>query len=141
MANIRKDSLEGYIDFLENVSWDFWITGTTSYSLTLPSARRLMERFGSNMKRFSGTLFRDELKIFWVAEPFDLRQGYHIHFLMEAKPEPRYQEIYELWNYAAKKSLGNHRITAEKFKPKIGAGGYCAKYILKANADYDFLLP
>jgi hypothetical protein len=140
MTNIRISDKESYVSFLETIDWDFWVTGTTNYSLTLPSARRLMERFSNNMKRFNGTLFRDELKIWWVAEPFDLRYGYHIHFLMEAKPEPRFKEIYSLWNYACKKSLGHHRISAEKFKKGKGAGKYCAKYIMKRNADYDLLI-
>jgi len=115
---------QAYVDYLETIDWDFWVTGTTRYGLTLPSARRLMERFGNNMKRYSGTLFRDKLTIWWVAEPFDLRFGYHLHFLMEAKPEPRFKDIYKLWNVAAKANLGNHRCEAEKFIKSKGAGAY-----------------
>jgi len=140
MSNIRNSALDGYVSYLETIEWDFWITGTTNYALTLPSARRLMDRFHNNMKRYSGTLFRDELKIWWVAEPFDLRYGYHLHFLMEAKPEPRFKEIYTLWNYACKRSEGHHRCQAERYKPGKGAGAYCAKYILKRNSDYDLLV-
>jgi len=130
---------ESWTNWLETLPWSHWCTGTTSYPLSLASARRLMSRYHSVVARTLPT--GADIRIFWVAEPFELRDGHHTHFLQHISCDVlRYQDLYQLWQVAAKKELGWHRIQMETFKPKIGAGGYCSKYVQKAKADFDIIV-
>ena len=61
----QKSKLVGYSDWINDQPWTNFPTFTTSYELTLPSARRLMERTHLAFKRYAG-----DCRLFWVAEPF-----------------------------------------------------------------------
>jgi hypothetical protein len=140
-----QNTKQAWIDYLQALPWTFFITGTTRYPLSLKSNRRLQERF------FEALCLRDS-KLFYVAEPFDLRDGYHSHslFYIPANIKPwnpessfLFREIVNTWQWAT----GNKDLTKEnwsriritKYDRKRGAGGYCGKYIFKENADYDLL--
>jgi len=73
-----KEEVQEYVDWLDKFSWDFFATFTTGHELTLPSARRAMEGFHEGMTKY----FTD-VKMFWVAEPFEVKEGYHTHALVK----------------------------------------------------------
>lgn len=65
---------QAYTDYLNSLPWDYFITGSTGYILSLPAARRLAARFHNLLPSGSRTFF--------VAEKFECRDGYHIHALI-----------------------------------------------------------
>jgi hypothetical protein len=141
-----------YSDWLKNQPWSFYCTGTTRYELTLPSARRLAERFFSTIQHQSS-----DVRMFWAAEPFDVKEGHHIHFLVYIKGMPDqglFTTLINLWQWCTgNKALfiykGTNKVEWEKltwnainirhYDQKRNAGSYCAKYINKHKADYDYL--
>lgn len=84
-------------------------------------------------------------RMFWAAEPFDTRIGYHLHGLMRIRNDLAvtlpFKMICEMYQVAA----GNteiekskwHRVQLMKYNRKLGASYYCGKYITKELADYD----
>lgn len=129
-------------DYLQKQRWDYFVTFTTRYELTLPSARRLMERF---MDRTGQKSFTQQ-KLFWAAERFECKYGYHVHGLLETKLD--YQDIIQAYQIVTGKNSFECKwedknnwqaITLRKYNPSKAAAKYCAKYILKRYADYDFL--
>jgi len=141
---------QGYINYLDSIDWTFFLTGTTRYSLTLKSARRLMERWYDAIP-VPGSI------LFWVAEPFELKDGHHTHGLLklpdEMTGERGFRQLIDLWQWATgNKALGNqagniewdksgwNAINLQTYNPKRGAGGYCSKYVMKTKADYDLLI-
>jgi len=145
VGNNFEKTKKAWIDYLEALPWTFFITGTTRYELTLKSNRRLQERF------FEALCLRNS-KMFWVSEPFDLKEGYHSHSLFyipdniepfNPESEFLFREIVNTWQWATgNKDLTKEnwsRIRIQKYDPKRGAGGYCGKYLFKTDADYDLL--
>src|SRR5437870_708364 len=70
-------TLNTYADWLNREEWNCFCTFTTRYSMTMKQARRAMDRLHSFLIAKYG-----QAKIFWVAEPFDTRHGYHTHALV-----------------------------------------------------------
>lgn len=140
------------VKYLEAISWDFFFTGTTGYDLTLYSARRLASRFFEGFKK-EGDLF------FWVAEKFECRDSFHIHGLIKVQNQygdldqenkMLFRSLVDTWQSSVgNKALSNqdgkitwsnwHRVDLQKYERGRGASGYCGKYILKNNSDYDLL--
>ena len=76
----NKEYAEAMANYLNHQDWSKFCTFTTGYTLTLPGARRLMERVYSN---FSTSLFTgNHSYFFWVAEAFECKAGYHTHGLL-----------------------------------------------------------
>lgn len=116
--------ITGYSDYLAAEDWDFFATCTTRYPITLKSTRRLADKLAKVSKAHN---------MFWAAEPFQVRDGFHFHALIKTDVEQQ-----KLWKYWSK-YYG--RAQFSKYEPMIGAEGYCAKYINKYLSDYDFLIP
>ncbi len=147
-----RKSKDAWIKYLEHLDWDYWFTGTTGYSLSLKSARRLVNRFYEGLKV-------DGARMFWVAEKFEVKDGYHVHALVKIPnkygtldPENKmlYLEVLNMWQSSVgNKAVSNHdgkidwkdwsRVDLQKFDKRRGAGSYCAKYVFKESADYDLL--
>ena len=66
---------ESLAKWLQEQDWKRFVTLTTQYTLTIPSARRLNERF---INRLRQEVF-PSAKMFWVAEPFETKDGCHTH--------------------------------------------------------------
>lgn len=148
---------EAYISYLETLPWTFFLTGSTRYELTLKSVRRLAERFYQYIKN-------EDSRFFWVAEKFELKDGYHMHGLLsipnkyeDLDPDGKilFLNLVDQWQRASgtktiitktdnsisiewDKSNWN-ALNLKKYDKKRGAGGYCAKYVFKNDADYDLL--
>ena len=145
----RTANIQQLAEYLGKLRWDFFMTGSTGYELTLKSARRLAERYCNNLP--SGSL------LFWVAEKFECKDGYHIHGLVQLSDSGLRRSkrsiaiMGQLWQVATgNKCLFNHsdeirweiwnQIDNSPYIKGVGAAGYCAKYINKKKADYDLLI-
>lgn len=150
-ANIRNSgdaTKQGYVDYLDTFDWKYFVTGTTRYELTIPSARRLMDRYFDAISSPGDVMF-------WVAEPFELKDGQHTHALLkcENKEGPEFQQMVDAWQWATgNKALSNangiiswdkskwNGIELKKYDKRRRAGSYCTKYVMKSRADYDILI-
>jgi hypothetical protein len=146
-SDIKVKSLTGYYNnpnvqaygkWLGQYDWDYYCTFTTNYELTLKSARRLMFRFYdmNDFKRLGST------RLFWAAEPFDTKYGYHTHGLLKVPygvPINFISDIYQVAAGNISKSKSNwHKVDLAPYDKKLGATYYCGKYITRFFADYDF---
>jgi hypothetical protein len=145
----HSTKVQDLANYLGSLDWDFFMTGSTGYELTLKSARRLADRYSNNLP--TGSLF------FWVAERFECKDGYHIHGLVQL-PESnlKYDNrskwlMGQYWQLATgNKCIQNdndgirweiwNQIDNSPYMKGLGAHGYCAKYINKKKADYDMLV-
>jgi len=115
-----------YGKWLEQYDWDYFCTFTTPYELTLKSSRRMMDFLALKF------LLGPESKMFWAAEKFDVKEGYHIHALIQSMMKQhmisdRYKELYH----------GRPRVL--KYDSNKGGNYYFSKYITKQIIDYDFI--
>ena len=84
--------------------WTWFATFTTPYELTLKSARRLVERTGKAWQKLDPTC-----RIFWVAERFEVKDGYHLHALVYARNgEKMFGEFCQVYQAMARgRVIGN----------------------------------
>jgi hypothetical protein len=134
-------------EWLNRFKWTYFFTLTTGYELTIKSARRLAERWFLLMG-VPGS------RIFWVCEKNECRDGSHLHGLLYINDNDPlfgsevfnpFQKCIKTWQIVSRnnsKRRGEYNFNRCQFKrydEKKGAAGYCAKYLLKKNADYDFI--
>jgi len=81
--------------------------------------------------------------LFWAAEPFDTRHGYHTHGLMEIDESMPFKAVVNAFQIATgNKDLGKSRwarIQLSAYNPEKAACFYISKYISKRLADYDLI--
>lgn len=159
MSNIRQTDLTSYADWINSQDWHFFCTFTTGYELTMKSARRLMDRTHDHWKKYL-----NECTLFWVAEPFEVRDGYHTHGILRVPPNLittkgtlqsfHHKNLIDIYQQmcgalVTKNSKGKltfdswHRIELAKFDNRKNAGAYATKYITKSQygkTDYDLLI-
>lgn len=128
-ADVYGQWLSAYDD------WTHWITLTTRYELTLKSARRIAVGFHKELMRAG------PCRIFFAAEPFDVKEGFHLHVLGKIPNILNTKCIAQTYqgvsgNKDLKKEKWN-RISLEPYNGKLGAGYYIGKYISKQLSDYD----
>lgn len=131
-----------YGAFLNQHKWDYYCTLSTPYTLTSKSARRAMNRLYDRLREHYGGA-----NIFWASEPFDLKDGWHLHALIKIN------DTILRSDYLAKKALLKswqivtastskvsklHCLHIRKYNNKLGGNNYVSKYINKPNSDYDF---
>ena len=129
-----------YADFLNGFDWDFFCTFSTRYELTMKSARRVMERLHSHLTKHYG-----KVKLFFVAEPFDVKNGYHTHALVQfEQPIARSLKsiLRQAWQIVSGGigGKGNNHTILKKYDKDLGANYYVSKYMFKQNSDYDILI-
>jgi len=131
-------------DWLQSQPWQHFFTMTSKYELTLKSARRLVERFDNRAKKM---VYRGgDSRTFWVAEKYELKDGFHLHGLLNYDTnifpaENGYEVLTETYQIVsgARKSGGHNRVQFSKYNKERSAGMYCAKYLLKGCSDYDIM--
>jgi hypothetical protein len=87
------------------------------------------------MDKVSERVLRDQEKLFWCAEPFQLgvREGsYHVHALIQTRHSAKQIEDWYSEHYG--------RADVRRYNPALGAVGYVSKYMMKAVNDYDMLV-
>jgi hypothetical protein len=142
----------------------WFATLTTQYTLTLPGARRAMQRFKSIAYRKGNSL-----QGIWFGELFECKDGYHIHALIAS--DASRDELHEIWAMASRANR-NHalqianendiaikdavfandnephlrevmqsRSNFQLLKPGMKGGHYASKYTSKqgTTTDYDII--
>lgn len=138
----REEVRNAYADWIGQYDWTYWATFTTRYKLTMPSARKAVEGMYKQLSKAGN------VRIFFVCEPFDLREGYHIHALMQVQGNLKYQHILQTWQHVSgnkRKPKDNeepstwNRVELERYDKRKGARHYVGKYMTKNACDYDLL--
>jgi hypothetical protein len=108
--------------------------------MSVKSARRAAERLYSHLQKHIGNV-----RVFWVAEPFDTKYGYHLHALIHiGNPvlSGAIELIKKAWQVVTKGKGGKgyNNTVIEPYKKELGANYYVSKYMLRHNSDYDIHL-
>jgi hypothetical protein len=135
----QKSMAVHYGEWLNTMEWDFFCTFTTSYSLSKNAAINSMGRLKNHLSMQNGC----EPTIFYVAEPFDSKYGYHLHALMKDNCKPgleRVSLIKEAWQRVSKGKYGkaNKFTKIVPYDRNLGGNYYVAKYLHRYNAEYGF---
>jgi hypothetical protein len=105
--------------------WSVFATHTFSYEASLWSARRVYERF--MLKALP------KVSYFYAIEANPSRDGHHVHAMWDSLGAPR-TATHREWL----KRYGRNRI--EPVRDFADVVGYCAKYVVRENAWWDFHL-
>jgi len=121
----KSEIKQEYGEFLDGIEWDYFCTFTTPYELTLKSARRLSGRIAKavNIPRAG--------KMFWGAEKFECKDGYHIHALIQSSVPKRV-----LWAWY-KDRYGRNSIS--NYDTGRRGSEYVTKYVAKELSDWDLM--
>lgn len=150
-----KDAMAG---FLDKISFDYFCTFTTRRPVSLYATRRIAEKVCDHVGA------GHEWSVFWAAEEFDVRDGFHFHALMKQPVEnlpgtkgelvAKGGKLWTVWegeparsNDYAKMDLFNwyfqkygrcQLIDNREPDRQLAASHYISKYITKKITDYDF---
>jgi hypothetical protein len=79
-------------------------------------------------------------QVFWAAEKFDVKDGFHLHTLWKFQNEIHNRETYcqfvNDWRTICKTNSAN--VYSKTYKMEMGAHKYISKYITKQITDYDY---
>lgn len=161
---------ESLAKYLQSRDWKNFVTMTTPHELTMPSARRLNERFFSRLKGYSyesrdvrGDLIQvstapiiPSAELFFVSEKYESKDGYHTHGLLNydrndlptlCNPSEVLDECYQTaagsYKWIAREGrtdIRKFRVSFSPYDKTKSAGKYCSKYLMKHVSDYDFLI-
>lgn len=124
MSNsVLVESMATWVSSL--AKWRVFATHTFSYEASLWSARRVYERF------MSSTL--PGVSYFYAIEQNPSRDGFHVHAIWDSPEAPR-KATHKEWL----KRYGRNRI--EPVRGFDDVVGYCAKYVCKDGAWWEFHL-
>lgn len=136
-GDLRKSkSLDGrtmsmnnqYSKFIDNLPFTHFGTFTTSLELNREGSRKLADQIAAKITTRS---LPHNIKMFWVAESFNSREGYHLHCLIYC-PLPLHVTKLNLWFRSA---YGHCKILSKKG----AASRYVAKYIHLPQNDYGII--
>jgi len=120
---------ESFSDFLSEFKFKTFATFTTKFPMSLESSRRFANRFARHIEAGERSTF------FWSAEPFDTREGFHFHGLIDSIKTN--QEMKHYWSvekdYGISSFLEIHRALGKTNQIE----NYITKYISKKMSDYD----
>ena len=131
----EKELVASWGRFLDQYSWDYYCTFTTSYKLSMKAARFKME----TLYRFL-TADSSNPRIFWAAETFSSKAGCHVHALIHTTTTT--EMIKAQWKKIAP-PLGykeHNLMQILPYEKNRGGNFYAAKMITKADADFDLLI-
>lgn len=129
MAKILTPYQRAFSDWLGFYKFETFGTFTTKQPLTLPGARRMAGNFGRHINAGESST------MFWAAEPFDTREGYHFHALL--KTEIPNKEMWDYWTNQKQFGRSSFVKIHRKFGVKDQIENYCSKYVTKHLADFD----
>lgn len=123
-----------FANWLESENFDTFATFTTKHELSLQGARRMAERFHRAF---------DLLKMFWVAEPFDTRCGYHFHALLNTHDRNgivnyKRTELFNWWTHEKEYGRSDFQKINKAFNQIDWTPEYITKYWSKFLSDFDF---
>jgi len=123
VAKILDPYQRAFSDFLGQYKFETFATFTTKKTLQLTGARRMAENFARHIGAGESTT------MFWAAEPFDSKIGYHFHGLINTYGRISNLEMRNYWSdfLEIRRALGQ----------EDQVESYCAKYISKRLSDFD----
>ena len=135
----KNNNVKNYGEWLNSIEWNYYCTFTSRYQLSIFSAQKAMERLFDNLVTNYGIC-----QMFWVAEPFDTKYGYHTHALIkfsELQSKSMIPLVKKSWQIVSK-GRGQKEYNNTIIKPydkTLGGHFYVAKYLGRYNAEYGFL--
>jgi hypothetical protein len=158
MRNAWSQFAESFVSTQSEHAMCYFATLTTQYKLTLPSARRAVERFAAIVKRECYLC-----RLVWFAELYECKDGYHLHALVSSNACRT--DLNKFWALASKanethskqiasdneanvchgvraRKVAENRSSFSKLKPGGKGGRYASKYVAKGGSgvDYDIIL-
>ena len=129
-----------YGSYLGQTNWTFYCTLSTTFPLSVKSAKRYIEA----MHEILELTFNLINQIYWVAEPFDSNYGFHIHCLVKLncyEPHKRKKELIKAWQVVTKGSYGKRYnwTSIVPYDANLGAKYYVVKGIGRNDVEYGFL--
>lgn len=132
---------DAYTEMVSQFNPDYFCTFTTQHQLTLPSARRAMVNYSFALRRLMAR--EERLFLFWVAEPFELKEGFHTHGLLSVpstfKNGEGFQTLRKAWTKASGSKAGGARAQFSPVRSNIEAVRYVTKYTTKTQTDWDIV--
>lgn len=125
---------KSFSDFLSGYKFKTFGTFTTKLPLSLKGARRLAVNFARKIGA------GDSSSMFWAAEPFDAREGYHFHALINTYGRLSNQQMKDHWQDEKGYGIGQFLEIRRALGKEKQIENYCSKYITKYMADYDFYI-
>ena len=135
-----KRLVNEYGNFLGQTNWTFYCTLSTTYPLSVKSAKRYIEA----MHELLELTFNLINQIYWVAEPFDSNYGFHIHCLVKFNcedPHKHKKKLIKAWQIVTKGSYGKkyNCTSVVPYNANLGAKYYVVKGIGRNEVEYGFL--
>lgn len=132
--NLKQLSKISLGNWLNEQNWNLWTTLSTGYELSLPAARRSMIRMHDIVNK------DNKCKVFWAAEEFDVKEGFHIHSLWSFDNNIHDRETYRAFvrNWREICKTKNANVYSDTYRPGGKAAEYLSKYITKRITDYDY---
>ena len=126
--------------FLDTWKWDYFVTFTTDYELSLKSCRRLMVNYAARLNLFnlSHGMPDDPTLLAWFCEANPNRGGHHIHALLKTPigVQDQFQEWQKVSGSQWPKGQAN-RVRSEAYIRTLGASYYVSKYVTKEFCEWD----
>ena len=119
-------------EWLTDQPWTFFATLTTPYALSVPSARRLMERTASCWRSITS-----DLTLVYAIETNPSRQGHHVHALVrvpEAFTSPHHFTAL-LTGYRTATGNASSIIELSRFDATKGGANYITKHFDERGSD------
>ena len=137
---LSKRIVNEYGNFLGHTNWTFYCTLTTRYPLNIKSAQRYIERCQEQLR----TTFNLKTQMYWVAEPFDSKYGFHLHCLVKfdgEEPHKYKKELIKAWQMVTKGSYGKkyNWTSIVPYDANLGGRFYVVKWIGRNDVEYGFL--
>ena len=133
-TNLKQIAKNSLADWLNDQDWQLWTTLSTGHELTMSSARRSMVRMHDLVRK------ENNCRVFWAAEKFDVKDGFHLHTLWsfdnKIHDRDKYREFVKNWRIVNKTNRAN--VYSETYRKDFGAAKYLSKYITKQITDYDY---
>ena len=129
-----------YGKYLGLTDWTFYCTLSTHYSLRVKSAQRYIEKTHEQLEHN----FNLKTQMYWVAEPFDSKYGFHIHCLVKFSckdPLEHKKDLIKAWQRVTKGKNGKkyNWTNIVPYDPKLGGKFYVVKGIGRNDVEYGFL--
>lgn len=125
----KEETKQSIAGFLDKMNFDYFCTFTTRKPVSLFATRRLAEKVCEYVDAPITS------SVFWAAEEFDVRDGFHFHALM--KTDVNRMAIFD-WYF---RKYGRADIIDNREPGRqLAASHYVSKYITKRITDYDFQL-
>ena len=133
----ERKALRGWGEWLEETQWTVFCLFTTHYGLSIKAARCKMQKFTEDLI----LQFGKDIRLFWVAEPFNGVKDYHIHSLIKTigSIESQKKIITKIWHKVSHPAgYKKHNLAmVEEYIPAKGAHFYVIKHLSKPDIDYE----